>query len=142
MNYLCLYTIDDDLADAFRLFYEGKYLIRRISEHDELEAHLRSPECKCQALIYDSGNPRAEDFYFLDNIKQKFPKMKVIISYVYFEEKIFSETLLASHVDAILYKPFDFGEVDRRLQQLLRNGSVEGQSNIPPLPEQSVPHNS
>lgn len=120
MNYICLYTTDTDLAEAFQLYYEGKYRIKRIAEKSDLLKYLGSPECKCQVLIFDSSNPTAQDFHFLDKIKQAFPELKVIISYVYFEEKNFSESLLATHVDAILYKPFDFGEVDRRVQKLIQ----------------------
>jgi len=120
MHYLCLYTIDDDLAESFRIFYEGKYLIRRIEEKPELYKHLRSEDCQCQLLIFDPGNPDMEDFKYLEDIKEIRPSIKIIVSYVYFEEKNFSEKFLASHVDAILYKPFDFGEVDRRIQKLLR----------------------
>ncbi|MBS1271116.1 MAG: hypothetical protein MAGBODY4_00245 [Candidatus Marinimicrobia bacterium] len=119
MNYLCLYTIDDDLAESFRIFYEGKYVVLRIEEKSELYKHLRSEECQCQLLIFDPGNPTMKDFQYLEEIKHIRPDIKIIVSYVYFEEKNFSEEFLASHVDAILYKPFDFGEVDRRIQKLL-----------------------
>lgn len=119
MHYLCLYTIDDDLAESFRIFYEGKYLVRRITEKPELYEHLGSEDCQCQLLIFDPGNPTMQDFQYLEDIKRMRPAIRIIVSYVYFEEKNFSEEFLASHVDAILYKPFDFGEVDRRIQKLL-----------------------
>ncbi len=119
MNYLCIHTNDQDLADSFQLFFEGKYQISMIPSREFLLEYLRSPECRCQVLIYDAVNPSGDDIRFLKRLKQTFPHLKILICYVYFEERQFSEDLLASTVDDIVYKPFDFGEVDRRLQQLI-----------------------
>ncbi len=119
MQFICLYTDDVDLADSFKIFFEGKYLIRFIPEREDLHNHLSSEDCQCQALIFDAINPTDADVQYLSKIKQSFPYLKIIISYVYFEEKRLTERLLANHVDDIIYKPYDFGEVDRRLQQLL-----------------------
>jgi len=119
MEYICLYTNDIDLSDSFKLFFEGKYLIRPIPDREDLLAHLSSDDCQCQALIFDAINPTEKDVEVLSEIKKNLPSIKVIISYVYFEEKRLTEKLLAKYVDEIIYKPYDFAEVDRRLQALL-----------------------
>ncbi len=123
MQYICLYTDDVDLADSFKIFFEGKYLIRFIPERKDLQAHLSSSDCQCQALIFDAVNPTDNDVRYLHELKDNFPHLKILISYVYFEEKRLTEKLLATNVDDIIYKPYDFGEVDRRLQQLLSAGA-------------------
>jgi len=130
MEYICLHTDDVDLADSFKIFFEGKYLIRFIPIRTDLGVHLASRDCRCQALIFDAVSPTEEDVQYLRQLKAEFPHLKIIISYVYFEEKRLTERLLASHVDDIIYKPYDFGEVDRRLQQLLdaRNSSPSVQN--------------
>ena len=131
MNYICIHTKDQDLAESFKIFFEGKYHIQFISERNELEDYIRNPECKCQVMIYDAVNPTGEDVKFLNEFKSAFPEIKILICYVYFEERRFSEDLLASTVDDIVYKPFDFGEVDRRLQQLLMPPASGNDSSAP-----------
>lgn len=134
MEYICLHTNDVDLADSFKIFFEGKYLIRFIPTRTDLSVHLASRDCRCQALIFDAINPTEEDVQCLRQLRAQFPHLKIIISYVYFEEKRLTEQLVATHVDDIIYKPYDFGEVDRRLQQLLaahpvKNNVSNGQSS-------------
>ncbi len=119
MKYICLYTDDVDLADSFKIFFEGKYLIHYIPNREELRSHLESADCNCQALIFDAVNPTEKDVRYLHEIKESEPDLVIIMSYVYFEEKKLTEKLLASNVDDIIYKPYDFGEVDRRLQNLM-----------------------
>jgi len=118
MKQICIYTEDTDLAESFRLFFEGKYHIELIRTTSEAEQYLNDPACECRAFIYDAINPSDEDLEFIKRMKSKFPALNIMVCYVYFEEKHISETLLASQVDAIIYKPFDLGEVDRQLQKL------------------------
>lgn len=120
MEYICLYTNDADLSESFKLFFEGKYLIRSIPDREDLLSHLSSDDCQCQSLIFDAINPTEKDVDVLSEIKKNLPSIKIIISYVYFEEKRLTEKLLAKYVDEIIYKPYDFAEVDRRLQSLLK----------------------
>lgn len=121
MQYICLYTHDKDLAESFKIFFEGKYLIRFIPVREDLAEHLSSDDCQCQGLVYDAVSPTSRDVEIVHTLKKEFPDLKVLMTYVYFEEKQSSEKLLANSVDGILYKPYDFGEVDRRLQSLLVN---------------------
>ncbi len=131
MQYICLYTHDKDLAESFKIFFEGKYLIRFIPVRENLIDHLGSDDCQCQALVYDAVSPTNQDVQIVREIKQGFHHLKVLVSYVYFEEKQSTEKLLAKNVDGILYKPYDFGEVDRRLQRLL----VDTNSNNSHIPQ-------
>lgn len=119
MQYICLYTNDEDLAESFKIFFEGKYLIRFFPKREDLDTHLQGKDCRCQALIYDAVSPTSKDVKYLHQLRKTLPTLKIIISYVYFEEKRSTERLLANNVDSIIYKPYDFGEVDRRLQSLL-----------------------
>lgn len=128
MNYLCIHTRNQDLAESFQIFFEGKYQIHILPDREHLLEYLQSPECKCQVLIYDAEDPSGDDIRFLNQLKKSFPQLKVLICYVYFEERRFSEDLLASTVDDIVYKPFDFGEVDRRLQQLIVSSDITQQT--------------
>ena len=125
MNQLCIYTEDTDLAESFGLFFEGKYEIQLIKTTSEAEKHLNSPDCQCRAFIYDAINPSDEDLGFIRRMKHAFPDLSIVVCYVYFEEKHISESLLASQVDAIIYKPFDLAEVDRQLQKLFNNSPVK-----------------
>lgn len=126
MQYICLYTHDKDLAESFKIFFEGKYLIRFIPDREDLREHFATDDCQCQALVYDAVSPTSRDVEIVHEIKKHFTDLKVIMTYVYFEEKRSSEKFLANNVDGILYKPYDFGEVDRRLQSLLGDKNVTG----------------
>jgi len=119
MHHFCLYTNDFDLAESFKIYFEGKYVIEHLQSHDALIQHLSDKQCRCQALIYDAVNLDESDIKFLTQVHEEIPELAVIICYVYFEEKKLSEKLLAAQVQAIIYKPFDFGEVDRQVQKLL-----------------------
>lgn len=133
MQYICLYTHDKDLAESFKIFFEGKYLIRFIPDREDLREHFSSDDCQCQALVYDAVSPTSLDVEIVHDIKQNFTDLKVLMTYVYFEEKRSSEKFLANNVDGILYKPYDFGEVDRRLQSLIGDKNVTGRipENVP-----------
>lgn len=124
MQNICLYTHDKDLAESFKIFFEGKYLIRFIPDREDLREHFGADNCQCQALVYDAVSPTSRDVEIVHDIKKHFTDLKVLMTYVYFEEKRSSEKFLANSVDGILYKPYDFGEVDRRLQSLLGNTDV------------------
>ena len=127
MQNICLYTHDQDLAESFKIFFEGKYLIRFIPDREDLREHLGTDDCQCQALVYDAVSPTSRDVEIVHDIKTQFTNLKILMSYVYFEEKRSSEKFLANNVDGILYKPYDFGEVDRRLQSLLGHTDVTEQ---------------
>ena len=135
MQYICLYTHDNDLAESFKIFFEGKYLIRFIPDREDLREHFGTDDCQCQALVYDAVSPTSRDVEIVHDIKKHFSNLKVLMTYVYFEEKQSSEKFLANNVDGILYKPYDFGEVDRRLQSLL--GDKNGSDRIPENIQQS-----
>ncbi len=119
MNHICIYTEDIDLADALKIFFEGKYQITVLHSTEEAEEHLEVPSCQCKVFIYDAINPTNSDLHYLKRLKKAHPNLKIIICYVYFEEKHISESLLAAQVDAIIYKPFDLAEVDRQLQKMM-----------------------
>lgn len=118
MNQICIHTEDTDLAEAFEIFFEGKYQIKVLGSAEDATRHLSMPDCQCKVFIYDAMNPSNNDINYLKRLKKAHADLKIVICYVYFEEKQISESLLASQVDAIIYKPFDLAEVDRQLQKL------------------------
>jgi len=128
MNQICIYTEDRDLAESFEIFFEGKYQIKVLGSAEDATRHLSMPECQCKVFVYDAINPSNNDINYLKHLKKAHGDLKIVICYVYFEEKQISESLVASQVDAIVYKPFDLAEVDRQLQKLM----------IPPVPKITV----
>jgi response regulator RpfG family c-di-GMP phosphodiesterase len=55
----------------------------------------------------------------LDGLKKQNRKVPVIMLYVYSPKEAALDATIRSHVDSVIYKPFDIADMARRVAELL-----------------------
>ncbi|GJQ33329.1 MAG: hypothetical protein HBSAPP04_21680 [Ignavibacteriaceae bacterium] len=114
MKNILFYSPDLSFCASVLMYFEKKYAVTTTNDFHQIEVFLKNSEF--DMLILDS-QPNEKIEQLICNIRP----IPIIMTYVFTRNILTLESQIRSHVNAILYKPFDFEEMSGKIDILMAN---------------------
>jgi len=107
---------DNDLANSIRLFLEDTYRVYIIQDASKLIQYLK--KFKINLLVTDVDIPHPDFEKFLHFTKNNHPNLKIILMYMFLDEKEHKGKSILNKADDHIFKPFDADLLKKKLDRL------------------------
>jgi DNA-binding NtrC family response regulator len=111
-----IYSPDLNFCFSLSMLFQDRYNVVTTTNPGMLETFA---DHYAADLVIVDAIPSEKMIERLDGLKKQNRKVPVIMLYVYSPKEAALDATIRSHVDSVIYKPFDIADMARRVAELL-----------------------
>ncbi len=116
MKNILFYSPDFSMCFSLLMYLQDSYSVTTTTDLEVFKNVVNSSNLD---LVIMDAEPSEKVELICKNIKDNFPKVPVILTYVYKNQLKDLENKIRQFVNSIFYKPFDLNEVSTKLTALM-----------------------
>lgn len=115
---ILIYSPDLNFCFSLSMLFQDRYNVITTTNPGMLETFVG--EYAADLVVVDAV-PSEKLIERLDGLKALNKCLPIIMIYVYSQKEIILDSTIRRHVDSVFYKPFDVGDMSKRIAELLPN---------------------
>lgn len=115
---ILIYSPDLNFCFSLSMLFQDRYNVITTTNPGMLERFVADYSAD---LVVVDAVPSEKMIERLDGLKAINARLPIIMIYVYSQKEMMLDSAIRRHVDSVFYKPFDVGDMSRRIAELLPN---------------------